>query len=367
MDLATILLFTAGALTLLSGCAVFFGSEKADRKRTLFYLIATICGAGWTWLIIRDADLSYIYVAALAMVLSFTTFVKLQKNSALMMKSKRVKNANKLCEQSLVIFTVLMLILDVFLPNFYQCNFLPVSPLLLAVMIVVHYYAVLRYHIINLSSTWLKILSYIILITAGVAFYMVVFYVVVTVLFKIQDLSAAIIAINFIMITIVLIMIPLMEEFITRVRSLISVQQVDVTYIVKKLNRLATQNINLTELSTFLADHLHFHYIGFLINGRLYGSKSLGISGKSLQILEKMPVKKDAIWLDLDDEAQKLFEKNDLRAAADLKNAKGKTFGQMIVGKSLGKTSFEKRDLIQLEMIVNLVAAVIDSEKHLRS
>jgi len=166
---------------------------------------------------------------------------------------------------------------------------------------------------------------------------MVVFYVVVTVLFKIQDLSAAIIAINFIMITIVLIMIPLMEEFITRVRSLISVQQVDVTYIVKKLNRLATQNINLTELSTFLADHLHFHYIGFLINGRLYGSKSLGISGKSLQILEKMPVKKDAIWLDLDDEAQKLFEKNDLRAAADLKNAKGKTFGQMIVGKSLGK------------------------------
>ena len=56
-----------------------------------------------------------------------------------------------------------------------------------------------------------------------------------------------------------------------------------------------------------------------------------------------------------------------LKAVAELKNAKGKAFGQLIVGKPNGKTSFERRDLVQLEMIINLVAAVIDSEKHIRA
>ena len=50
-----------------------------------------------------------------------------------------------------------------------------------------------------------------------------------------------------------------------------------------------------------------------------------------------------------------------------MKNAKGKPFGQLIVGRPLGKASFERRDLVQLEMIINLVATVIDSEKHIRA
>ena len=56
-----------------------------------------------------------------------------------------------------------------------------------------------------------------------------------------------------------------------------------------------------------------------------------------------------------------------LRAVAELRNAKGKPFGQLVVGKPLGKSTFERRDLLQLEMIINLVATVIDSEKHLRA
>ena len=64
---------------------------------------------------------------------------------------------------------------------------------------------------------------------------------------------------------------------------------------------------------------------------------------------------------------QKILDELDLKAIAELKNAKGKPFGQLIVGRPLGKASFERRDLVQLEMIINLVATVIDSEKHIRA
>ena len=64
---------------------------------------------------------------------------------------------------------------------------------------------------------------------------------------------------------------------------------------------------------------------------------------------------------------QKTFGDLGLYAVAELCNAKGKAFGQIIVGRPLGKTNFDRRDLLQLEMIINLVATVIDSEKHLRA
>ena len=61
------------------------------------------------------------------------------------------------------------------------------------------------------------------------------------------------------------------------------------------------------------------------------------------------------------------MDETNLKAVAELYNAKGKPFGQIIVGKPLGKSTMEHRDLIQLEMIINLVASVIDSGKHLRA
>lgn len=64
---------------------------------------------------------------------------------------------------------------------------------------------------------------------------------------------------------------------------------------------------------------------------------------------------------------QKILDETNLKAVAELYNAKGKPFGQIIVGEPLGKSTMKHRDLIQLEMIINLVASVIDSGKHLRA
>lgn len=202
---------------------------------------------------------------------------------------------------------------------------------------------------------------------AGVVVYMLLFYLVFTALFKIPNPSASILFLNFIMIVIMLLLMPVINEVAASIRSEISTGQVDIAYVIKKLNRLATKNIDLRELAGFLADHLHFSYIGFVINGRVYGSKALAISPTELSRITHLKSTPREIWQEPNKTVQKDFDELGLKAVAELRNAKGKTFGQLIVGKPLGKTSFERRDLIQLEMIINLVATVIDSEKHLRA
>ena len=159
----------------------------------------------------------------------------------------------------------------------------------------------------------------------------------------------------------------MIREISAAVNALITMGQVDLAYVVKKLNKIAAKNVDLRDLAAFLADHLHFSYVGFIINGRVYGSKALAISSEELSSISHLRQTANGVWQEPNKTVQKIFNELDLKAVAELRNAKGKTFGQLIVGKPMGKSSFERRDLIQLEMIINLVATVIDSEKHIRA
>lgn len=283
-------------------------------------------------------------------------------------RTKRVRQGDYVLLVGLMITGALSMVSDLILPLFVRYDLIWIGPLALSITLVTFYYAILRFRIIAISSSWLKTLSYVVLLVSGAVIYMLIFYLIFTALFKIPNPSASILVLNFLMIVIVLLLMPLINEVSASMRSMISVGQVDIAYVIKKLNRIATKNIDLRELAAFLATHLHFAYIGFIINGKLYGSKSLAMSADEItQITHMRPTARGEVWQEPNKSVQKILDELDLRAVAELRNAKGKTFGQIIVGKPLGKASFERRDLIQLEMIINLVATVIDSEKHIRA
>lgn len=239
---------------------------------------------------------------------------------------------------------------------------------MLSVVMLTYFYAILRYRVVSVSTPLLKTLAYVVILTSGVVVYMLIFYLIFNALFKIPNPSASVLVLNFLMIVIVLLLMPVINELMSSINSLIQVGQVDIAYVIKKLNHLATRNVDLRDLASFLADHLHFAYIGFVINGRLYGSKALAISSEELSSITHLKSSTGTeIWQKPNKTVEKTFDEMGLKAVAELRNAKGKPFGQIIVGKPLGKSTFERRDLIQLEMIINLVATVIDSEKHLRA
>ncbi len=283
-------------------------------------------------------------------------------------RTKHVKNSMLLLMIGFAVMSGFTLVADLLLPMYGVYNWIWVGPLFLSVVIAVYFYAILKYHMISVASRWLQWATYAVVGLTGVAVYMLLFYTIFTALFKIPNPSSSILVLNFLMIVIVLLLMPVIREISAVLRSMIMVGQVDIAYVIKKLNHLATKNVDLRDLAGFLADHLHFAYIGFVINGRLYGSKALAMSSEELSSITHLKTTSGRdFWQQPNKTVQAIFDELGLKAVAELRNAKGKPFGQLIVGKPLGKNGFERRDLIQLEMIINLVATVIDSEKHLRA
>lgn len=282
-------------------------------------------------------------------------------------RSRNIKRGNYFLLVGIVLCSVLSLVFNLILPV-SNYSLIWVGPLSFSLVLVSYFYASLRYRIISIQVRWMQVMAYGVTILMGVMAYMLLFYIVFTSLFKIPNPSASVLVLNFLMVVIVLILMPVINELNLVIKSMISVGQVDLAYVVKKLNRIATRNVDLRDLAGFLADHLHFAYIGFIINGRLYGSKALAMSTEEITQISKMKsASGGGVWQEPNKSVKKILDELDLKVVAELRNAKGKAFGQLVVGKLVGKSSFERRDLIQLEMIINLVATVIDSEKHIRA
>lgn len=282
-------------------------------------------------------------------------------------KTRRIKTGMFVLLGGMVPAALCSAVFDLILPLWVRYDLIWAGPLTTSVTVVAFFYAALKYRIISIATRWLYVMAYTVIMAAGAAIYMVIFYIIFTALFKIPNPSTSILVLNFIMIVIVLLLMPVIQEINASIHSLIKVGQVDLAYVIKKLNHLASKNVDLRDLAGFLADHLHFSYIGFIINGRLYGSKSLAVSPAELSSISHLRPSSQEIWQEPNKTVQKIFDELGLYAVAELRNAKGKPYGQLVVGRPLGKSSFERRDLLQLETIINLVATVIDSEKHIRA
>ena len=283
------------------------------------------------------------------------------------------KSANKKTKAGLKIFYVGLSISGVFALMFDLVllssvpQFIWVGPVATSVALLCYYYSVIRYHLLSLSANWMKIFSYIILIIAAAIIYILIFYLVFMALFRIPNPSPAILLLNLVMAAIGLCLMPALYEVFTALSSLIAMKQIDIGYITKKMNKLTKKTTDLKELAGFLADHLHFEYVGFLINGRLYGSGSLNASSNDLVEVAKLKSPARGIWQELNSNVSKVFVELDIKDVAELRNNKDEVFGQVLIGRPINKKSLVRKDLIQIEMVINLAAAIIDGERHPRA
>lgn len=349
--------------TIICALIAIFLAVTFIHDQSLLYTGVTLANTGnsvqlyWGW---------YYIAYCVFYIVNNTGFIIHQYLNARSARTRNVRKGEYILFVGLSIAGVLSIIFDLLLPP-VDYSLIWVGPLTLSIVMIAFFYATLKYRIISISSRWLQAFAYGVTLLTGVAIYMLLFYIIFTALFKIPNPSTSILVLNFLMIVIVLLLMPVIREVAAAFRAMIMVGQVDIAYVIRKLNHLATRNVDLRDLAGFLADHLHFAYIGFVINGRLYGSKSLAMSSQELSSITHLKSTTNGVWQVPNKTVQKTFDELGLYAVAELRNAKGKPFGQLLVGKPLGKAVFERRDLLQLEMIINLVATVIDSEKHLRA
>ncbi|MCL1839471.1 hypothetical protein FWF89_00495 [Candidatus Saccharibacteria bacterium] len=244
-----------------------------------------------------------------------------------------------------------------------------IGPLSIGVAVMAFYYAILRYRLILIQTVWLKMLSYATLIATMSLAYVVLLFVLSILLFRHSYLSLESLILNFIMTATLLLIMPWLSELMENVRSLLSINVVDVGYIVKRLNRFRAGKVNLEELTVFLADHLHFSYIGIAIGDKLYGSKEVEFGAKDIEIgaIENKSAP-DQIWQILKNkEGDRILEFEELRAIVDLRDVDGQTFGRIIFGAPHREGQFGEEDFSQLEMIIGLVALAVNPKKGRRA
>ncbi len=253
-------------------------------------------------------------------------------------------------------------IFDLYLPLF-RYDLIWIGPLFIAIDFVIHYYAIIKYRLLDLASSWLKLLSHIIVLSLAAVVYLSLFFIIFMALFKVPSPSTPVIVLTIIMVVIVLALMPALNEISSYFRSLSSVKDIDLVYFVKKIQQMSKSYLNYHELAGFLSDHLHFQYVGLIVDKKLYGSKKSRISTAEIAHISNYRTPIKGIWLALDDATRDELKKCGIEAVAILRNAEGVVVGKIMFGRPIGNVSFKSRDMSSLETALVLVAAAISSEK----
>lgn len=253
-------------------------------------------------------------------------------------------------------------IFDLYLP-LYRYDLIWIGPLFIAIDFVIHYYAIIKYRLLDLSSSWLKILSHIIVMSLAAVVYLTLFFVIFMALFKVPSPSSSVIILNVVMIIVVLLLFPVLNEMNSYFRSLSSIKDIDLVYFVKKIQQISKNYIDYHELASFLSDHLHFQYVGLVIDKKLYGSKPSRITAAEITHISNYRTPIKGIWLALDDATRDELKKCGIEAVAILRNAEGVVVGKIMFGRPIGNISFRNRDIPTLETALTLTAAAISSDK----
>ena len=135
-------------------------------------------------------------------------------------RSKRKQGGDIVTMLSFGASSTMVLIFNLILPLFNNWSLVWLGPLALAVTIIAVYYTILRYRMLNLSSAWLRILSYVVIVASVAILYMVIFSIIFAALFRGSTPSIEVIVLNFIMVLIFIALMPALNEALTFVKSL---------------------------------------------------------------------------------------------------------------------------------------------------
>ena len=187
---------------------------------SLLYTSVTLSTAGNS-LVTNIGPFYFIYIAFFCLLVPaviFTLFRQIYRSH-----SWRKRGADLVLLIGFAISGTMSLIFNLILP-LWDWSLIWLGPLAISTTILALYYAILRYRSLNLSSIWLKIFSYIVIVASIAIIYMIIFSIIFAALFRGSTPSTEVIVLNFIMILVFIALMPAMNEFTKFIRTLISSQ-----------------------------------------------------------------------------------------------------------------------------------------------
>lgn len=297
-------------------------------------------------------------------LIGYFTLITIAFSSFLQTRIKKTSNKNikrglKIFYVGLSIGGILALVFDLILLSSMP-SLVWIGPMAASISILSFYYSVVRYKMIAISSNSMKWLSYVILVVAGVSLYLVAFYLVFLGLFRTATPSFPVMLLNFIMVAVVILLLPALNELKMFLRTMVSTSSIYFDYMCKKISNITPETLNLKELAGFLADGMRYSFVALLINGRVYSSEGQKFSAEELVSISKISSPKFGVWQEIDRANSKIASAYDISRVAVLYDKNHKVMGQMIFGKKLSKLELSRKDLIEYETLINLTAMVIE-------
>ena len=354
MQLISLILVIIMMLSLASGIIIFLGVEKGYRLRGAMYLLAMV---GFSIMLLNRIGNTMENILAVVWLFYLAYIMFMVKKSKRTMTSRgwtMMLSTVGLLGGACVLFSVVLPHFDVHLEW--------ITPFLVWLMILGHYFIVLKYEIISLKTLALRAWTYAVFGSVAIISYMLIFTGIGTGLFHIE-MSGDILALSLIMIIIVCMVLPVVNEMYMKIRIFISTDKLDTVYLVKRLNKLATQNISLEDLSRVLARYMRFEYVGIALKNKVHGSHPQKFTREQLTELNLLDTEKDSVWLVFSGHVKAWAREKEITRIAELRNAKGISFGQLLIGRPRGKSDIFKADLDELNAVINLVASIVDSKE----
>ena len=137
-------------------------------------------------------------------------------------KTNKKQTGDVVIMLSFGVSSVITLVTDLILPLTGAWDYIWIGPLALSAVIIGFYYTTLRYSNLNLNSITLRILSYVVILTSLAILYMIIFAIVFSGMFRGATPSTEVIVLNFVMIMIMMLLMPAVNQLSNFVRSLIT-------------------------------------------------------------------------------------------------------------------------------------------------
>lgn len=304
---------------------------------------------------------SWYYFALIA----YFFLISITFSSFLLKRIKETTNSSlktglKVFYVGLSIGGILALIFDLVLITSLP-NLIWIGPMATIISIMSFYYSVVKFRTLNISARWMKLMSYVILTATAVIIYLLVFYIVFTTLFRTPNPSVEVLILNGIMAIFLIAMMPALLELTDFMKASFLSDRIQLGYITKKLDNIKPKDFNPRELVQFLADTLHYEDCALILAKHTYVTNNMRFPADEVEEILRLKPTDGLIWV----KSSEKTLKNGfcVSEVATLKDSKGKEIGRLVFGKRIGGKTFQRKELVKVEAVVNMVSALVE-ESH---
>ncbi len=235
-----------------------------------------------------------------------------------------------------------------------------IGPVATGISMLTFYYSTVKYRIMAMSSKWMEIMSYGIIIASAIIFYLLAFYAVFSALFGVSNPTLEVIFLNLIMAALLLLLIPTLNELAGFMKASYNVDKIELGYVTKKLERISRTDFDPKDTAKFLAEVLHYSFFAIIVDKKVYSSNDAKFTAEEIDRINHLKLIDHKVWIPQTELTANGVNGHSITNVVFLTNKSNKPIGKAVFGKRLSEQSQSRKEKIKQEAVIAMLSAVLE-------